>query len=114
MITFACKNIRLEDLVRCSFDLNKTEYAVLLFLLEQENSLPVVDIAKKMGFERTTVQKAIKKLVQKKLVKRLQQNFEQGGYQFIYHVCHKKKIKSDMKEIVHRWHSAVIAEIDKW
>lgn len=40
MVTFACKRIRKEELIKCSFDLNKTEYNVLMFLLGGEKNIP--------------------------------------------------------------------------
>ena len=33
MISFACKDIDKEELIRCSFELNKTEYKLLMFLM---------------------------------------------------------------------------------
>jgi len=68
------RKIRQEELIRCSFSLNKTEYDVLMFLLTHRHKYMVYYIAKRMGLERTTVQKAIKNLLDKELVKRTQRN----------------------------------------
>jgi predicted transcriptional regulator len=114
MITFACKKIQIEDLVRCSFELSKTEYSVLLFLLQEKENYSVIEIAEKMNFERTTVQKAIKLLLEKNLVKRLQNNLDRGGYQYIYEIDDKPVLKNKMKSIVDKWHEKVHGEIDNW
>ena len=107
MMTFACKRINKEDLIRCSFSLNKTEYNVLMFLLENEEELSVAEIAKRMNLERTTVQKAVKSLVEKDLVRRKQLNMEKGSYVFIYKIKQKKEIKQKLKTIISGWSEKV-------
>ena len=103
MITFACKKIRLDELVRCSFNLNKTEYHVLMFLLRKEKEFDIHSISKKMGFERTTVQKALKTLLENKLAKRRQTNIKTGGYFFLYYIKNKDSIKMRLLEIIRQW-----------
>jgi len=114
MITFACKEIKKEELIRCSFNLNKTEYNVLMFLLKNNLDLNAIDIAKNMNLERTTVQKAITGLLEKELVKRKQFNLDKGGYVYIYDVNDKKEIKTKIKQIISQWHKSVISEVDSW
>ena len=113
MITFACKKIEKEELIRCSFDLNKTEYNVLMFMLKRKNMHTVSQIAESMGLERTTVQKAVKTLLSRNLIKRTQKNLPRGGYTFLYRINNKDEIKSKMKEIVHEWYKTVEREIDR-
>lgn len=112
MITFACKSINKEDLLRCSFGLNKTEYNVMIFLLDDDNYMTTFDIAKKMKLERTTVQKAIKNLVEKNIVSRKQENLDKGGYIFFYKIHKKEEIKYMLKKIVNDWHRKVEKFID--
>ena len=107
MISFSCKKISKEELIRCSFNLNKTEYNVLIFLLENEGKHTILDISKKMNLERTTIQKAIKNLVKNDLVKRTQINLPKGGYIFYYEINNKKNIKYRMKKIVYNWYKSV-------
>ena len=63
MVDFACKQIELIEIIKCSFSLNKTEYKILIKLLKHEHWVSIVQISKLTGFERSTVQKAIKNLV---------------------------------------------------
>jgi len=112
MITFACKKIEHEELIRCSFNLNKTEYNVLMSFLKKKEVCTISEIAKTMKLERTTIQKAIKGLVNKKLVRRLQRNLPKGGYVFLYKVNNKQEIKNKMKSVVHKWYKLVEMEID--
>jgi len=114
MITFACQDIEFSDLLRCSFELNKTEYNVLMYLLMTEKQFSAADIGKHMKLDRTTVQQAVKKLAEKNLIKRLQQNLGKGGYTFSYCIKDKSNIKDRMLKIVEEWHSSVVSEIGKW
>ncbi len=113
MITFACKKINREDLLRCSFNLNKTEYKVFMFLLSKHGKYKVKDISSIMGLERTGIQKALKGLLKKNLIKRSQKNLERGGYVYLYTVKDKKEIKQRMREIIDRWYQLVIEDIEK-
>ena len=106
-VSFACKNITHEDLVRCSFNLNRTDYNLLIFLMEDETERTATDIANRMGLERTTVQKAVKNLLRKQLVIRFRKNLSGGGYTYFYTVRGKDEIKNRMKDIVREWYQDV-------
>ena len=112
MITFACKKIKQEDLIRCSFNINKTEYNVFMFVLKRNKSYIVSEIAKNMKLERTTVQKALKNLLDKKLIKRTQKNLSKGGYIFIYKINNKTEIKNKIKKIIYNWYKGAEETID--
>jgi uncharacterized protein len=112
-VTFACKKITHEELVRCSFDLNKTEYNVLVFLLKRGREIMISGIADGMDLERTTVQKAMKRLLKKQLIKRFRRNLPKGGYIYLYNVSKRDEIKARMKEAVHGWYNRINREIDK-
>ena len=114
MIDFACKNIRLEQLVRCSFTLTKTEYNLLLFLVDNDFIGTTNQLSKKMKLERTTIQKAITKLLDKNLVERRQKNLEHGGYSFFYNSKPRKEIRSKIKSIVDEWHKKTESAINKF
>ena len=113
MITFACKKIEQEDLIRCSFDINKTEYNVLMFMFRKKEQLSVSKIAELMNLERTTIQKAIKTLLKKNLVKRMQTNLPKGGYVFLYKINNHEKIKKKMKKTIFEWYQSVKIAIEK-
>ncbi len=113
MITFACKKISLEDVVRCSFNLNKTEYRLFVFLFGKEREFSVQAIARETRLERTTVQKALKGLLKKKLAERRQTNIKNGGYFFLYKVGGKTEIKEKLLNIIRQWQKSVEKEILK-
>ena len=114
IISFACQDIEFADLLRCSFELNKTEYNVMMFLLRTEKWFTATNLARTMDLDRTTVQKAIKKLSEKNIVTRHQENLKKGGYLFHYSIKNKLELKERMKKIVEEWYNKVIFEIDHW
>lgn len=114
IVSFACKDIRKEELIRCSFGLNKTQYKVLKFLLEKKRHLQASEIASGVDLERTTVQKALPGMLAKKLVTRKQSNLQGGGYVFRYRITDPVILKRKSKEAVHAWHESVLKEIDSW
>ena len=103
MITFSCKRISKENLIKCAFALNKTEYNLLIFLLENEKKYTAFQISELMKLDRTTIQKAVKNLVDKELVIRLQRNIPGGGYTFLYVINDKREIKEKIKRVIHKW-----------
>ena len=85
-----------------------------MFLLKSDKSFTATSLSKRMGIDRTTVQKAIKKLAEKELVERRQENLDKGGYLFHYAIKNKNEIKKRMEGIVEKWHQAVVTEIKDW
>lgn len=113
MISFACKNIDLKDLIMCSFDLNKTDYKLLMFLLGKDY-MTTKEIARGINLDRSSVQKSLKRLVEKMLVNRKQFNLENGGYIFSYRIKDKGQIKKQMLDMISSWNQKVQKEIDNW
>ncbi len=112
MVTFSCKKITQEELIRCSLNLNKTEYNVLMYLLKHNKLLKVIEIADALKLERTSVQKALKSLFKKDLVIRQQKNISAGGYVYFYQAKNKEAIKETMKKITYEWYKNVERMID--
>ncbi|MHA1575358.1 MAG: helix-turn-helix domain-containing protein [Alphaproteobacteria bacterium] len=113
MITFSCKKISKEDLIKCSLALNKTEYNLLMFLLKKDRCFTAIQISDLMTLDRTTIQKAISNLVEKGLVKRKQKNISGGGYTFLYLIEDKKEIKNKIKEVIRKWCKGVEEAINE-
>lgn len=113
MIRFSCKKISKKDLLKCTFALNKTEYNVLNFLLKKEGEYTTIQISEPMELDRTTIQKAIRCLVDKKLVNRKQKNISGGGYTFLYTIINRKQIKNRVKKTVRNWCKGIEESINE-
>jgi len=115
-ITFACRTISKEELIRCAFDLDKTEYKILMVLSKQasQRGMTIAALSRRLGKERTTIQKGMRDLLRRKLVQREKRNLPRGGFLFLYRVRDKKQLKTKVREIVFQWYQRVRREIARW
>jgi predicted transcriptional regulator len=112
MVDWRCRKMNSKDLIRCTFDLSKTELKIFLYLLKINKSIPSVDIANQIELDRTTIQKSLKKLLEKGIVDRRQNNLDNGGYVFLYSVKKKEELKTQMKEIIEDWKSSAEVQLE--
>jgi predicted transcriptional regulator len=114
-VYFACKPIELGDIVKCSFDLNKTEFSIFIFFMDSDGSaFSVKDVADNLSFDRSTVQKAIKSLIDRDIIRRSQSNLGSGGYLFTYSINSKEVIKKKILENIDLWHNSIKKLISNW
>lgn len=115
MIDFACKKFDIEEVIRCSLGLTKTEFKILMFFLKHKNgSLTASFVSKKFKMGLSTAQKAIKRLREEKLIKRGQKNLAKGGYVFVYSVRDREEIKMKILDVLRRWMKKVEAGLKEW
>ena len=116
MIDFACKKFDLDEVIRCSLALTKTEFKVLVFLLDDKDNKEFTahQIFAKFKIGLSTTQRAIKKLGDECLIKRSQRNLSKGGYVFIYSVKDREIINKKIMNILHNWIKKVEIEMKKW
>jgi len=112
--SFSCKKIRLEEIVRCAFVLNKTEHDVLVYLLKADDKFSATRISKEMELDRSTIQKALSGLLEKNLVTRTQRNLEGGGYTFLYGADRKEEIKQRIIDRIEDWCEGVEDIVNEW
>ena len=113
-LNFVCRIVTLEDILKCSFGLNKTEIATMKFLLEEKEELTIEEIMKKIKRDRTTIQRGVKHLFEKDLIKRRQINLDKGGYVFIYSSKPKNELKEKIIKIFDGFKESVGNEIQRW
>jgi len=111
---FACKQLNLDEVVKCSLGLTRAEYRVLKKYMNLKNQVTLAQLAKKTNLDRTTVQKASLKLVEKGLLSRSQHNRESGGYEFLYKIKDKDEIRNKARSIVRDWYKAVDEGLNSW
>ena len=114
MIDFACKKFDLREVIRCSFNLTKTEFRVMEYMVENLNrEFTTREISEIFKIGLSTSQKVINKINKEGLVKRSQKNLEKGGYIFIYSIKQKQILKQKILEIIRDWTEKVELEIKK-
>lgn len=113
-LNFMCKEITLEEILKCSFGLNKTELKITKALLEDYEEKTIEEVKEKIKKDRTTIQRAVKRLFEKNLIKRRQISLEKGGYLFVYSPYPKKELKEKVYKIFESFKEKVGEEIGKW
>ena len=114
-MNFACKNFRVEEVVRCSLALTKAEFKILEYLMKNHSEkIGANKIAKDLKLDLSTVQRCVKKMTEKVILKRTQINLSEGGYIFYYCICNKIEIRGKIKDIIKNWFEKANEEIDRW
>ncbi len=115
MIDFACKRFDLEEVIRCSLNLTKTEFKIMEYLIKQNRKcFTTQEISKIFGIGLSTAQKSVRKIKEAEIVKRGQKNFKGGGYVFIYSINQKRVLKEKILRIIRNWTEKVEDRIQEW
>jgi len=112
-LSFACKPFDLDEVVRCGLGLSKSEMRVFTASL-RAGEFNAGGLAARLGLDRTTVQKAVSKLLVKGLVRRRQRNRDGGGYEYVYAAPEKQVVRERVRSIAGNWFKAVDAGLEAW
>ncbi len=115
MIDFACRQFDLNEVIKCSLGLTKSDYNILkLLLFDSEEYRSSEEISKLIKVDISTAQRSLKKLRNKQLVIRKQINLSPGGYIFVYKSKNNLAIKNMILDIVKSWTNKVELELGRW
>jgi predicted transcriptional regulator len=114
MIDFACKKFDIEEVVKCSLGLSKSEFRLLKFFMENKKEFTTDELAKILKLDKSTIQRSVKKLHQKNLVTRGQINQSIGGYLFTYRIKDKQNIRKLVLDTVESWVEVFRQKISDW
>lgn len=115
MIDFACKEFKIEDVIRCALNLTKADLKVMkYFLNETEQWVDTDFLSKSLKLDISTIQRSVKKLHEKEILQRSQQNLDGGGYVFRYKIHSRAKIKNIIMTVVNSWAGRLGQELEKW
>lgn len=96
----SCGVVDFEELFGCSFNLNKTEIQILKYMIKKQKRCEISEVSKKLGKERSTLQRRFKNLVDKELIDKRQVNLDTGGYMFVYFAKEKEYYLDLAKKIL--------------
>ena len=115
MIDFACKEFRLDDIIKCSLGMTKAEFKLVkMFLSTQKEWFTTQEISRELKLDLSTVQRCVKSLHEKDLIIRRQENLDSGGYAFRYQLKKREELRQRIKDTISRWVSRVNDELDRW
>ncbi|MHB8101137.1 MAG: helix-turn-helix domain-containing protein [Methanosarcina sp.] len=112
---FACKEFKVEDVIKCALNLTKADLKVMkYFLNETEKWADTDSLSKALKLDISTIQRSVKKLHEKEILQRSQQNLDGGGYVFKYKIHSRAKIKNIIMTVVGSWADRLGQELEKW
>jgi len=114
MIDFACKRFEIDKIIKCGLNLSKADFKVMKELLTKDDYVTTEELVEKLGFNISTVQRAVKKLTEKKLVIRSQENLSGGGYKFLYKVRERQEVRKILIALVRKWSDKVEETLVDW
>lgn len=114
MINFACKRFDLKEIIRCSFNMTKTEFEIMLHLMKNSNKeFTSKEISQQFKIGLSTAQKSINNLNKKELIKRRQKNLIKGGYIFVYSIREKNILKKRILHVTNKLIQDIGEEVNK-
>lgn len=115
MIDFACKQFNLNEVIKCGLGITKSEFKLLEYLMGNfGKSFDSQELADTLNLDKTTIQRALKKLHEKEVVIRKQKNLEGGGYTFFYEIRKKSELREIIINIVRSWTARVEQAVEQW
>ncbi len=115
MINFACRNIELDDVVKCSLNLSNADFRLISFFVKNpDKDFSTLELSKKLNLDKSTIQRGVKKLHEKNLLFRGQLNQSVGGYLFRYRIKDKNLMKKNILEIIENWNEKVKKKLKDW
>lgn len=92
-----------QDLVQCAYSLNSFEVEVYERLLET-GPINANELADRMGRDRSTVYRALQKMMSCGMVLRETRSIPRGGYYHLYKAIGRKELKRKLKACVDDWY----------
>ncbi|AEF96584.1 helix-turn-helix domain-containing protein [Methanotorris igneus] len=112
LIVARMQKFTIEDLMRCILGLQEIEIRIYFELLDMKEAT-VMEIAEKIDRDRTTVQKALRSLMNCGLVER-EKVTEKSGFKYIYRPIEFKEVKVKMEELLDEWYLSVKEWLKKY
>ena len=91
-----------KDIVQCAFSLNDFEVEVFRAAAKW-GPLRADDLADKIGKERSTVYRALQKLMSCGMCFRETKSLDKGGYYHVYSAVSKEVLRKKMEHCVEEW-----------
>lgn len=101
-----------QDLMRCAYSLN--EFEVHLYKkLSEVGPVRVDELAKHLGKERSTVYRALQKLMSCGMCYRETRALERGGYYHVYLAADRTELRRKLEQCVSDWHERMMRALSR-
>ncbi|MDB9249706.1 helix-turn-helix domain-containing protein [Halorubrum ezzemoulense] len=95
------------DLLECIHGLNERDQAVFQALQGVNEGFTVDDVADRLECERSTAYRSISRLVDAGVVVQRQENYDQGGYYYVYRPRTPEEAAREMQQLLNSWYATV-------
>ena len=100
-----------SEMLRNLLSLSDTELRVYKILLAA-NGQRVSDVAKKVGRDRSSVQRSLGDLLSAGLITRDTERISDGGYYYTYFAVPPAQVKKELERCIDDWHEAALESLD--
>ena len=94
-----------EGLLECFHGLKELDRECFRVLARSGEPLTVDEVAEQVDRERSTVYRAIQRLLQTGFVRKEQINYDDGGYYHVYHPADVEAVADEMQRILNDWYA---------
>ncbi|MEF8829925.1 MAG: helix-turn-helix domain-containing protein [Halobacteriales archaeon] len=105
MVEYLRSDMKCEGLLECLHGLKGLDRTCFEELVEADEPLTVDELAERVDRERSTVYRALKRLLQAGIVEEEQINYDQGGYYHVYSTADTEQIVDDMQRLLNDWYA---------
>jgi len=101
------RELQCIDLLECVHGLKDLDRTVFRLLVTADEPLTVDDVADGIGRDRSTAYRSISRLLDTGFVTQEQQNYESGGYYYVYRVREPDALAADMQRLLNDWYASM-------
>ena len=105
MSEYLKQDMECEGLLECIHGLKDLDRECFGVLAGAAEPLTVDEIASKVDRERSTVYRAVQRLLQAGFIQKEQVNYDQGGYYHVYRPTDPDQVADDMQRLLNDWYA---------
>ena len=105
MAEYLRADMECEGLLECIHGLRDLDRECFGVIIESGEPLTIDEIAEKVDRERSTVYRAVQRLLQTGFVQKEQVNYDQGGYYHVFRPTDPEVVADEMQRMLNDWYA---------
>ncbi|WP_435079169.1 helix-turn-helix domain-containing protein [Halococcus sp. AFM35] len=105
MAEYLRADMECEGLLECIHGLRDLDRECFGVVIESEGPLTIDEIAEEVDRERSTVYRAVQRLLQTGFVQKEQVNYDQGGYYHVFRPTDPEVVADEMQRMLNDWYA---------
>lgn len=105
MAEYLRADMECEGLLECIHGLRDLDRECFGVVIESGEPLTIDEIAEKVDRERSTVYRAVQRLLQTGFVQKEQVNYDQGGYYHVFRPTDPEVVADEMQRMLNDWYA---------